>query len=95
MLRNGRRMLEGESVAIGSYLASRTSELRELVSIPTPPFLSMTKVLVPSLPANCRAIANPTAPPPMTCTIRVSAKEASLCRWETCSMCKVSGLISC
>jgi hypothetical protein len=44
----------------------KTSEFRELVSIPTPPFLSMRTVLVPSLAANCLAMARPTAPPPMT-----------------------------
>lgn len=43
-----------------------TSEFRELVSIPTPPFLSISSVLVPSLTANRLAIASPTAPPPMT-----------------------------
>jgi hypothetical protein len=42
-----------------------TSEFRELVSIPTAPFLSMSRVLVLSLAANCLAIARPTAPPPM------------------------------
>ena len=43
-----------------------TSEFRELVSIPTAAFRSRRTVLVPSLAANCLAIANPTAPPPMT-----------------------------
>ena len=43
-----------------------TSEFRELVSIPTAPFRSRRTVLVPSLAANCLAIANPTAPAPMT-----------------------------
>jgi hypothetical protein len=42
-----------------------TSEFRELVSIPTAPFLSMSTELVPSRAANCLAMARPTAPPPM------------------------------
>jgi hypothetical protein len=50
-------------------IQSQTSEFRELVSIPTPLFLSMSTVLVPSLAANCLAMARPTAPPPMTCEL--------------------------
>lgn len=44
-----------------------TSEFRELVSSPTRPFRSISTVLLSSRAANCRAIANPTAPPPITC----------------------------
>jgi hypothetical protein len=47
-------------------VGGHTSEFRELVSIPTLSFLSISHVLVPSLAANCLAIANPTAPPPIT-----------------------------
>ena len=52
-----------------------TSEFRELVSIPTASFRSMSNVLVPGLAASCRAIANPTAPPPTTCQLLQSAKD--------------------
>ena len=48
------------------WVKACTSEFRELVSIPTPLFLSTSNVLVPSLAASCLAIASPTAPPPIT-----------------------------
>jgi hypothetical protein len=59
-----------------------TSEFRELVSIPTASFRSMSNVLVPGLAASCRAIANPTAPPPITCQLLLSAKDTDLIHLE-------------
>jgi len=54
------------SIYHGTLGIEETSEFRELVSNPTPLFLSMRTVVVPSLAANCLAMARPTAPPPMT-----------------------------
>jgi len=52
------------SVKLDFHRAGKTSELLELVSVPTAPCLSMSTVLVPTLAASCLAIARPTAPPP-------------------------------
>ncbi len=54
------------SIYHGILGIEETSEFRELVSSPTPLFLSMRTVVVPSLAANCLAMARPTTPPPMT-----------------------------
>ena len=51
-----------------SLCAVLTSELRLLVSVPTEPCRSMSRVDVPSRSASLRAIARPTAPAPMTYT---------------------------
>lgn len=48
----------------------RTSLFRLDVSMPTALFRSTSNVLVPSLAANLRAIARPTAPPPMTACVK-------------------------
>lgn len=49
-----------------AIVRSPTSEFLDEVSVPTALCLSSRIVLVPDFLASCRAIANPTTPPPMT-----------------------------
>ena len=48
----------------------QTSEFRLLVSLPTIPCLSISTTCAPSCCCSRRAIARPTAPPPMTAWVK-------------------------